>query len=68
MKSKNYITNIIVLQSGTGGMKCNDVPWPYSVDVVEITNVMFHDHSLSRVVVPATLHNISVNAHFTRFL
>jgi hypothetical protein len=24
-------------------------------------------HSLSRVVVPATLHNISVNAHFTRF-
>ena len=25
-------------------------------------------HSLSRVVVPATLHNISVNAHFTRFL
>ena len=27
----------------------------------------FH-HSLSRVVVPATLHNISVNAHFSRFL
>ena len=25
-------------------------------------------HSLSRVVVPATLHSISVNAHFTRFL
>jgi hypothetical protein len=25
-------------------------------------------HSLSRVVVPATLHNISVNSHFTRFL
>jgi hypothetical protein len=25
-------------------------------------------HSLSRVVVPATLHNISVNAHFTKFL
>jgi hypothetical protein len=25
-------------------------------------------HSLSRVVVPATLHNITVNAHFTRFL
>jgi hypothetical protein len=25
-------------------------------------------HSLSRVVVPATLHDISVNAHFTRFL
>ena len=25
-------------------------------------------HSLSRVVVPATLYNISVNAHFTRFL
>jgi hypothetical protein len=25
-------------------------------------------HSLSRVAVPATLHNISVNAHFTRFL
>ena len=25
-------------------------------------------HSLSRVVVPATLHNISFNAHFTRFL
>jgi hypothetical protein len=25
-------------------------------------------HSLSSVVVPATLHNISVNAHFTRFL
>jgi len=25
-------------------------------------------HSISRVVVPATLHNISVNAHFTRFL
>ena len=24
-------------------------------------------HSLSRVVVPATLHSISVNAHFTRF-
>ena len=26
------------------------------------------DHSLSRVVVPATLHSISVNVHFTRFL
>ena len=25
-------------------------------------------HSLSRVVVPATLDSISVNAHFTRFL
>ena len=25
-------------------------------------------HSLSRVVVPVTLHNISVNAHFTKFL
>jgi hypothetical protein len=25
-------------------------------------------HSLSRVVVPATLHSISVNAHFTRIL
>jgi hypothetical protein len=25
-------------------------------------------HSLSRVVVPATLHSISVNTHFTRFL
>jgi hypothetical protein len=25
-------------------------------------------HSLSRVVVPTTLHSISVNAHFTRFL
>ena len=25
-------------------------------------------HYLSRVVVPATLHSISVNAHFTRFL
>ena len=25
-------------------------------------------HSLSRVVVSATLHTISVNAHFTRFL
>jgi hypothetical protein len=25
-------------------------------------------HSLSRVVVPATLHSISVNAHFIRFL
>ena len=24
-------------------------------------------HSLSRVVVPATLHNISVNVHFTNF-
>jgi NF-kappa-B inhibitor-like protein 1 len=24
-------------------IKCNDVPWPYSVDVVEIKNVMFHD-------------------------
>ena len=29
---------------------------------------MYKNHSLSRVVVPATLHNISVNAHFTRFL
>ena len=36
MKSKNYLRNIIALQSGTGGIKCNDVPWPYSVDVVEI--------------------------------
>ena len=26
------------------------------------------DHSLFRVVVPATLHSISVNAHFTGFL
>jgi hypothetical protein len=26
------------------------------------------DHSLSRVVVPVTLHSISVNVHFTRFL
>jgi hypothetical protein len=43
MKSKNYLKNIIALQSGTGGIKCNDVPWPYSVDVVEIKNVMFHD-------------------------
>jgi hypothetical protein len=25
-------------------------------------------HALSRVVIPATLHSISVNAHFTRFL
>ena len=26
------------------------------------------EHSLSRVVVPATLDSISVNAHFTRFM
>ena len=25
-------------------------------------------HFLSRVVIPAMLHNISVNAHYTRFL
>jgi len=29
---------------------------------------ILNTHSLSRVVVPATLHSISVNAHFTRFL
>jgi hypothetical protein len=27
----------------------------------------FTIHSLSKVVVPATLHSIPVNAHFTRF-
>ena len=30
--------------------------------------VMIVWHSLFRVVVPAMLHNISVNAHFTRLL
>ena len=43
IKSKNYLKKIIALQAGTVGIKCNDVPWPYSVDVVEIKNVMFHD-------------------------
>ena len=49
----------------------------YFAGVVHIINKnnVFHSffrprnhHSLSRVVIPATLHNISVNAHFTRFL
>ena len=38
--------------------------------VVTIVLISWHlkVHSLSRVVVPATLDSISVNAHFTRFL
>jgi hypothetical protein len=44
----------------------------YSVDNVVMINinctVHVKHHSLSRVVVPATLHSISVNAHFTRYL
>jgi hypothetical protein len=28
----------------------------------------YQHHSLSRVDVPATLHSISVNTHFSRFL
>jgi hypothetical protein len=39
------------------------------VNIKLITNFNHRrSHSLSRVVVPATLHNISVNAHFTRCL
>jgi len=38
----------------------------YLVIIMVSTDVFWH--SLSRVVVPAMLHSISVNAHFTRFL
>jgi hypothetical protein len=34
----------------------------------ELTPNIITLHSLSRVVLPATLDSISVNAHFTRFL
>jgi hypothetical protein len=35
----------------------------------DLMHIFMHhlSHSLSRVVVPATLHSVSVNAHFTRF-
>ena len=40
----------------------------YMWDVIRHPCYMGCDNSLSRVVVPATLDSISVNAHFTRFL
>ena len=58
---------IVTLTSLNGGTESAEVvtsetDHPYNSERVHVT------HYVSRVVVPATLHSISINAQFTRFL
>jgi hypothetical protein len=47
---------------------CNNYITRQTLRLIQVNFCHPLQHSLSRVVVPATLHSISVNAHFTRFL
>jgi hypothetical protein len=58
-KSKTYHTVGTIPESNENRRKRGKMDTP---------KIHIHDHSLSRVVVPVTLHSNSVNAHFTRFL
>jgi hypothetical protein len=57
-KSKTYHTVGTIPESNENRRKRGKMDTP---------KIHIHDHSLSRVVVPATLLSISVNTHFTRF-